>query len=58
MTTEVIDGYDTHTGSSFNSFLEEEGIRAEVDSAAASAVLAWQAEHPELTQPSARDETK
>jgi DNA-binding Xre family transcriptional regulator len=31
-----------HTGSSFDSFLEEEGIRAEVDAVAAKRVLAWQ----------------
>ncbi len=31
-----------HTGSSFDSFLEEEGIREEVDTAAIKRVLAWQ----------------
>jgi len=31
-----------HTGSSFDSFLEEEGIREEVDSAAIKRVIAWQ----------------
>jgi antitoxin HicB len=31
-----------HSGSSFDSFLEEEGIRDEVESAAIKRVLAWQ----------------
>jgi antitoxin HicB len=31
-----------HTGSSFDSFLEEEGIREEIDSAAIKRVIAWQ----------------
>ena len=31
-----------HTGSTFDSFLEEEGIREEVDSIAVKRVLAWQ----------------
>ena len=31
-----------HTGSSFDSFLEEEGIREEVESVAFKRVLAWQ----------------
>lgn len=31
-----------HTGSSFDSFLEEEGIREEVEAIAAKRVLAWQ----------------
>ena len=31
-----------HTGSSFDSFLEEEGIRAEVEAVAIKRVLAWQ----------------
>jgi len=31
-----------HSGSSFASFLEEEGIRAEVEAAAIKRVLAWQ----------------
>ncbi len=33
-----------HTGSSFDSFLEEEGIRDEVDAVAIKRVLAWQFE--------------
>jgi len=33
-----------HTGSSFDDFLEEEGIRNEVESAAIKRVLAWQFE--------------
>ncbi len=35
---------DLHTGSSFDSFLEEEGIREEVDTVAMKRVLAWQLE--------------
>ena len=31
-----------HTGSSFDSFLEEEGIRAEVEAVAIKRVVAWQ----------------
>jgi hypothetical protein len=31
-----------HTGSSFDEFLEEEGIRDEVESAAIQRVVAWQ----------------
>lgn len=31
-----------HTGSSFDSFLEEQGIREEVDTAAIKRVIAWQ----------------
>jgi DNA-binding Xre family transcriptional regulator len=33
-----------HIGSSFNEWLEEEGIRAEVDAAAFKAVIAWRVE--------------
>ena len=33
-----------HVGSSFDEWLEEEGIRAEVDAAALKAVIAWQVE--------------
>ena len=33
-----------HSGSSFDEFLEEEGIREEVESAAIKRVLAWQFE--------------
>src|SRR5215472_12701144 len=33
-----------HVGSSFDRWLEEEGIRAEVDAAALKAVIAWQIE--------------
>lgn len=32
----------SHTGSSFDSFLEEEGIREEVEAVAIKRVLAWQ----------------
>ena len=33
-----------HTGSTFDSFLEEEGIREEVEATAAKRVIAWQLE--------------
>ena len=33
-----------HTGSTFDSFLEEEGIREEVEAVAAKRVIAWQLE--------------
>jgi len=33
---------DRHTGSSFDSFLEEEGILEEVDAVAIKRVIAWQ----------------
>ncbi len=33
-----------HSGSTFNSFLEEEGIREEVEAVAIKRVLAWQLE--------------
>src|ERR1700680_98080 len=35
--------YD-HTGSTFDSFLEEEGIREEVEAVAVKRILAWQLE--------------
>ena len=35
---------EVHSGSSFDDFLEEEGIREEVESAAIKRVLAWQFE--------------
>lgn len=34
-----------HSGSTFDSFLEEEGIREEVEAVAIKRVLAWQLEH-------------
>jgi hypothetical protein len=39
-----------HTGSSFEDFLEEEGIRNEVEGAAIKKVLAWQFEQEMLKQ--------
>jgi antitoxin HicB len=33
-----------HSGSTFDSFLEEEGIREEVEAVAIRRVIAWQAE--------------
>lgn len=41
---------DIHTGSSFADFLEEEGLRNEVESAAIKKVLAWQFEQEMLKQ--------
>jgi antitoxin HicB len=40
---------DVHSGSSFDDFLEEEGYRDEVESAAIKRVLAWQFEQ-EMTR--------
>src|SRR5947207_10505641 len=37
-------GLVEHTGSTFDSFLEEEGIREEVEAVAIKRVLAWQLE--------------
>jgi antitoxin HicB len=45
---------DVHSGSSFDDFLEEEGMREEVESAAIKRVLAWQFEQEMLRQ----DKTK
>jgi antitoxin HicB len=39
-----------HSGSSFDSFLEEEGIRGEVEAVAIKRVLAWQLEQAMLKQ--------
>jgi hypothetical protein len=39
-----------HTGSSFEDFLEEEGLRNEVEGAAIKKVLAWQFEQEMLKQ--------
>jgi hypothetical protein len=39
-----------HTGSSFDDFLEEQGIRNEVEAAAIKKVLAWQFEQEMLKQ--------
>jgi antitoxin HicB len=41
MTSQRRVGFD-HTGSSFDSFLEEEGIRDEVEAVAIKRVIAWQ----------------
>jgi antitoxin HicB len=41
---EEIQEANIHTGSTFDDFLEEEGIRNEVESAAIKRVLAWQFE--------------
>jgi antitoxin HicB len=39
-----------HSGSTFDSFLEEEGIREEVEAVAIKRVLAWQLEQAMLKQ--------
>jgi antitoxin HicB len=41
---------DRYTGSTFDDFLEEEGMREQVDSAAIKRVLAWQFEQEMLRQ--------
>jgi len=41
---------DRHSGSSFDGFLEEEGYRDEVESAAIKRVLAWQFEQEMVRQ--------
>jgi DNA-binding phage protein len=40
----MVDKTNTHLGSSFDSFLEEEGILDEVDAVAVKRVIAWQLE--------------
>jgi antitoxin HicB len=45
----VIEAVDIHSGSSFDDFLEEEGYRDELESAAIKRVLAWQFEQ-EMTR--------
>jgi DNA-binding phage protein len=40
----MIDKHEKHIGSSFDDFLEEEGIRADVEARALKRVLAWQVE--------------
>ncbi len=44
MTNRANGGRRGHSGSSFDSFLEEEGIRGEVEAVAIKRVLAWQLE--------------
>jgi antitoxin HicB len=41
---------DIHTGSSFDDFLDEHGIREEVDAVAIKRVLAWQFEQAMMRQ--------
>ncbi len=43
--TKAMKDRDLHIGSSFDEFLEEQGIRNEVHAAAIKRVLAWQFEH-------------
>jgi len=45
-----IEEQDLHIGSSFSDYLESEGIRNEVESAAIKRVLAWQFEQAMLEQ--------
>jgi hypothetical protein len=40
-----------HSGSSFDSFLEEEGIREEVEAVAVKRVIAWQLEQAMRRKP-------
>jgi hypothetical protein len=47
MTTKIV---AEHSGSSFDSFLEEEGIREEVETTAVKRVLAWQFEQEMIRQ--------
>ena len=42
--------HDRHTGSSFDSFLEEEGILEEVEAVAIKRVIAWQIEQEMAAQ--------
>src|SRR5271168_2906484 len=44
------EGAGVHSGSSFNDFLEQEGYRNEVESAAIKRVLAWQFEQEMIRQ--------
>ncbi len=44
MKTKAREGTFDHSGSSFDSFLDEEGIREEVEAVAVKRVLAWQLE--------------
>ena len=46
----MANGTDVHTGSSLDDFLEEEGYRDEVESAAIKRVLAWQFEQEMMRQ--------
>ena len=50
MKAKVRRGKINHTGSTFDSFLEEEGIRDEVEAVAIKRVLAWQFERAMKTQ--------
>jgi hypothetical protein len=44
---DTVDQQNVHTGSSFCDFLEEQGIREEVEKAAKRQVLAWQRQQTE-----------
>ncbi len=46
----MADDTNIHLGSSFDSFLEEEGIRDEVDAIAVKRVIAWQLEQAMTAQ--------
>ena len=45
MRTRMSERIFAHSGSSFDSFLDEEGIRGEVEAVAVKRVLAWQLEN-------------
>ena len=42
MSTRKLERTDRHSGSTFDSFLDEQGIRGEVEAVAIKRVLAWQ----------------
>jgi antitoxin HicB len=44
MKKKQVNGTQNHSGSTFDSFLEEEGIREEVEAVAVKRILAWQLE--------------
>jgi antitoxin HicB len=46
----VVDDTNIHLGSSFDSFLDEEGILDEVDAVAVKRVIAWQLEQAMIAQ--------
>jgi len=52
--TQHLDQARSHTGSSFDDFLDEEGIRNEVEGAAIKNVLAWQFEQEMLKRQRAK----
>jgi antitoxin HicB len=45
---------DDHTGSTFESFLDEQGVRQEVDAVAIKRVAAWQSRKTQLKKRKAK----